>query len=76
MVLLVLPVVVEYFQAKQDDSESLNQLMCHLALEGHPMNKFFWGNEKTLKDNPRKQVWIQISTLVCVCVFLRVFVGV
>jgi nardilysin len=44
----------EYFQATQDDTESLNQLMCHFARNGHPANKFFWGNEKSLKQQPKK----------------------
>lgn len=46
----------EFQQATQSDSERLYQLMCHLARQRHPMNKFFWGNSETLKEVPKKKV--------------------
>lgn len=50
----------EFQQATQSDSERLYQLMCHLARPGHPMNKFFWGNNKTLKVVPKKKVRCEV----------------
>ncbi|CAB4312356.1 unnamed protein product [Prunus armeniaca] len=40
----------EFNQVLQNESCRLEQFHCHMAAPGHPFNKFFWGNKKSLVD--------------------------
>ncbi|KAF6174379.1 hypothetical protein GIB67_027850 [Kingdonia uniflora] len=40
----------EFNQALQNDGCRLQQLQCHTSGSGHPFNRFFWGNKKSLVD--------------------------
>ncbi|CAL8160346.1 unnamed protein product [Prunus armeniaca] len=40
----------EFNQVLQNESCRLEQFHCHTAAHGHPFNKFFWGNKKSLVD--------------------------
>ena len=42
----------EFRQALNSDGNRLLQLQCHTASEGHPFNAFFWGNLKSLQQQP------------------------
>ncbi|CAM8952611.1 unnamed protein product [Rhodiola kirilowii] len=46
----LLAVDSEFNQALQSDSCRLQQLQCHTSAPGHPFNRFFWGNKKSLID--------------------------
>ncbi|KAK1270924.1 Zinc-metallopeptidase, peroxisomal [Acorus gramineus] len=52
----VLAVDSEFNQALQSDSCRLLQLQCHTSPPGHPFNRFFWGNKKSLADAIEKGV--------------------
>lgn len=39
----------------QRDSERLAQLRCHTSKLGHPYKTFFWGNMKSLWQDPQDQ---------------------
>ncbi|CAA0838104.1 Insulinase (Peptidase family M16) family protein [Striga hermonthica] len=52
----VLAVDSEFNQALQSDSCRLQQLQCHTSAHGHPFNRFFWGNKKSLADAMEKGV--------------------
>nr|CAD7408899.1 unnamed protein product [Timema cristinae] len=41
----------EFQMAVPSDAYRKQQILCSLAQVGHPINKFTWGNLKTLKDN-------------------------
>ncbi|KAJ3682908.1 hypothetical protein LUZ60_013135 [Juncus effusus] len=40
----------EFNQVLQSDDCRLLQVHCNTALPGHPLNRFFWGNKKSLSD--------------------------
>ncbi|XP_018441552.2 nardilysin-like [Raphanus sativus] len=44
----VLAVDSEFNQALQNDACRLQQLQCHTSTKGHPLNRFAWGNKKSL----------------------------
>ncbi|KAK4370214.1 hypothetical protein RND71_009689 [Anisodus tanguticus] len=46
----------EFNQVLQNDSCRLQQLQCHTSNPGHPFNRFFWGNKKSLADAVEKGV--------------------
>ncbi|KAL3829021.1 hypothetical protein ACJIZ3_017823 [Penstemon smallii] len=46
----VLAVDSEFNQVLQNDSCRLEQLQCFTSAPGHPFNRFFWGNKKSLSD--------------------------
>ncbi|KAK4492122.1 hypothetical protein RD792_002919 [Penstemon davidsonii] len=46
----VLAVDSEFNQVLQNDSCRLQQLQCYTSALGHPFNRFFWGNKKSLAD--------------------------
>ncbi|KAG9445281.1 hypothetical protein H6P81_016621 [Aristolochia fimbriata] len=46
----VLAVDSEFNQVIQNDNARLQQLQCHTSFPGHPLNRFFWGNKKSLSD--------------------------
>ncbi|BFG33740.1 hypothetical protein CerSpe_200140 [Prunus speciosa] len=46
----------EFNQALQNDSCRLEQLQCHTSTPGHPFNRFFWGNKKSLVDAMEKGI--------------------
>ncbi|KAK4707469.1 hypothetical protein R3W88_032961 [Solanum pinnatisectum] len=52
----VLSVDSEFNQVLQNDSCRLQQLQCHTSNPGHPFNRFFWGNKKSLADAVQKGV--------------------
>ncbi|KAF3454806.1 hypothetical protein FNV43_RR05254 [Rhamnella rubrinervis] len=52
----VLAVDSEFNQVLQSDACRLQQLQCHTSAPGHPFNKFFWGNKKSLVDAMEKGV--------------------
>ncbi|CAI0401778.1 unnamed protein product [Linum tenue] len=52
----VLAVDSEFNQVLQNDACRLQQLQCHTSEPGHPFNKFFWGNKKSLVDAMEKGV--------------------
>ncbi|XP_044495752.1 nardilysin-like isoform X2 [Mangifera indica] len=52
----ILAVDSEFNQALQSDACRLQQLQCHTAVTGHPLNKFFWGNKKSLVDAMEKGI--------------------
>ncbi|KAL5757085.1 hypothetical protein ACOSQ2_021831 [Xanthoceras sorbifolium] len=52
----VLAVDSEFNQALQSDACRLQQLQCHTSGSGHPFNKFFWGNKKSLFDAMEKGI--------------------
>ncbi|KAK3218933.1 hypothetical protein Dsin_012903 [Dipteronia sinensis] len=52
----VLAVDSEFNQALQNDACRLQQLQCHTSGTGHPFNKFFWGNKKSLFDAMEKGI--------------------
>ncbi|XP_072055491.1 nardilysin-like [Arachis hypogaea] len=53
----------EFNQALQSEACRLQQLQRHTSAIGHPLNRFFWGNKKSLVDamekgvNLRKQIF-------------------
>ncbi|KNA04271.1 hypothetical protein SOVF_201220 [Spinacia oleracea] len=55
----VLAVDSEFNQALQSDSCRLQQLQCHTSIPGHPFNRFFWGNKKSLYDAMEKGIDIR-----------------
>ncbi|KAL2470900.1 Insulinase (Peptidase family M16) family protein [Abeliophyllum distichum] len=52
----VLAVDSEFNQVLQNDSCRLQQLQCHTSAPGHPFNRFFWGNKKSLADAMEKGI--------------------
>ncbi|XAR60816.1 Insulysin [Bertholletia excelsa] len=52
----VLAVDSEFNQVLQNDYCRLQQLQCHTAATGHPFNRFFWGNKKSLVDAMEKGI--------------------
>ncbi|XP_062171748.1 nardilysin-like [Alnus glutinosa] len=52
----VLAVDSEFNQVQQNDGCRLQQLQCHTAASGHPFNRFFWGNKKSLVDAMEKGI--------------------
>ncbi|PIN02720.1 Nardilysin [Handroanthus impetiginosus] len=50
----VLAVDSEFNQVLQSDSCRLQQLQCYTSAPGHPFNRFFWGNKKSLADAMEK----------------------
>ncbi|XP_058075334.1 nardilysin-like isoform X3 [Magnolia sinica] len=46
----ILAVDSEFNQVLQNDACRLQQLQCHTSAPGHPFNRFFWGNKKSLSD--------------------------
>ncbi|KAA8543659.1 hypothetical protein F0562_021595 [Nyssa sinensis] len=52
----VLAVDSEFNQVWQNDSCRLQQLQCHTSVPGHPFNRFFWGNKKSLVDAMEKGI--------------------
>nr|XP_027091269.1 nardilysin-like isoform X2 [Coffea arabica] len=52
----VLAVDSEFNQVLQSDSCRLQQLQCHTSTPGHPFNRFFWGNKKSLVDAMEKGI--------------------
>ncbi|CAL9778048.1 unnamed protein product [Musa acuminata subsp. burmannicoides] len=46
----VMAVDSEFNQVLQSDSCRLLQLHCHTSSVGHPFNRFYWGNKKSLVD--------------------------
>ncbi|XP_047330594.1 nardilysin-like [Impatiens glandulifera] len=52
----VLAVDSEFNQVLQNDSCRLQQLQCFTSAPGHPFNRFFWGNKKSLVDAMEKGV--------------------
>ncbi|KAH9521126.1 Nrd1 complex RNA-binding subunit [Dermatophagoides farinae] len=47
------PIDTEFVQAKDDDDLRVDVLLSHLADTDHPVNKFMWGNKKSLIDDPK-----------------------
>ncbi|PPD68030.1 hypothetical protein GOBAR_DD35091 [Gossypium barbadense] len=52
----VLAVDSEFNQVLQNDSCRLQQLQCHTSEDGHPFNRFSWGNKKSLIDAVEKGI--------------------
>ncbi|KAL6559607.1 hypothetical protein OROGR_004724 [Orobanche gracilis] len=52
----ILAVDSEFHQVLQSDSCRLQQLQCHTSASGHPFNRFFWGNKKSLADAMEKGI--------------------
>ncbi|XP_057953275.1 nardilysin-like isoform X2 [Malania oleifera] len=52
----VLAVDSEFNQVLQSDACRLQQLQCHTSAPGHPLNRFFWGNKKSLVDAMEKGI--------------------
>ncbi|KAL3625772.1 hypothetical protein CASFOL_030301 [Castilleja foliolosa] len=52
----VLAVDSEFNQVLQSDPCRLQQLQCHTSSPGHPFNRFFWGNKKSLADAMEKGI--------------------
>ncbi|RAL37378.1 hypothetical protein DM860_000072 [Cuscuta australis] len=52
----LLAVDSEFNQVLQNDLCRLQQLQCHTSTPGHPFNRFFWGNKKSLGDAMEKGV--------------------
>ncbi|KAK2386573.1 Insulinase (Peptidase family M16) family protein [Trifolium repens] len=46
----------EFNQVLQSDACRLQQLQCHTSTPNHPLNKFFWGNKKSLVDAMEKGI--------------------
>ncbi|KAJ4834406.1 hypothetical protein Tsubulata_007349 [Turnera subulata] len=46
----VLAVDSEFNQVLQNDACRLQQVQCHTSAPGHPFNRFYWGNKKSLID--------------------------
>lgn len=46
----------EFNQVLQSDACRLQQLQCHTSSPGHPFNRFFWGNKKSLVDAMEKGI--------------------
>ncbi|KEH34462.1 insulin-degrading enzyme [Medicago truncatula] len=46
----------EFNQVLQSDACRLQQLQCHTSTPNHPLNKFFWGNKKSLADAMEKGI--------------------
>ncbi|KAL7173019.1 hypothetical protein ACSBR2_032480 [Camellia fascicularis] len=46
----------EFNQILQNDLCRLQQLQCHTSAPGHPFNRFFWGNKKSLVDAMEKGI--------------------
>uniref|UniRef100_A0A0A9EIF6 Uncharacterized protein n=1 Tax=Arundo donax TaxID=35708 RepID=A0A0A9EIF6_ARUDO len=46
----ILAVDSEFNQVLQSDSCRLDQLQSHTCSQGHPLNRFTWGNKKSLVD--------------------------
>jgi nardilysin len=45
----------EFHNSYQSDSNRLQQLLCSLAADGHPLRNFPWGNRDTLKISPQQK---------------------
>ncbi|KAL9320134.1 hypothetical protein ACSQ67_011973 [Phaseolus vulgaris] len=52
----VLAVDSEFNQVLQNDACRLQQLQCHTSAHNHPLNRFFWGNKKSLVDAMEKGI--------------------
>lgn len=52
----VLAVDSEFNQVLQNDACRLQQLQCYTSVPGHPFNRFFWGNKKSLVDAMEKGI--------------------
>ncbi|KAL2333066.1 hypothetical protein Fmac_014279 [Flemingia macrophylla] len=52
----VLAVDSEFNQVLQSDACRLQQLQCHTSAPNHPLNRFFWGNKKSLVDAMEKGI--------------------
>ncbi|KAL8549034.1 hypothetical protein ACS0TY_008056 [Phlomoides rotata] len=52
----LLAVDSEFNQVLQNDSCRLQQLQCYTSAPGHPFNRFFWGNKKSLADAVEKGI--------------------
>ncbi|XP_027334300.1 nardilysin-like [Abrus precatorius] len=52
----VLAVDSEFNQVLQSDACRLQQIQCHTATLNHPLNRFFWGNKKSLVDAMEKGI--------------------
>ncbi|XP_040991889.1 nardilysin-like [Juglans microcarpa x Juglans regia] len=52
----VLAVDSEFNQVQQNDACRRQQLQCHTSAPGHPFNRFFWGNKKSLVDAMEKGI--------------------
>ncbi|KAA0033496.1 nardilysin-like [Cucumis melo var. makuwa] len=52
----VLAVDSEFNQVLQNDVCRLQQLQCYTSVPGHPFNRFFWGNKKSLVDAMEKGI--------------------
>ncbi|XP_065881361.1 nardilysin-like [Euphorbia lathyris] len=52
----VLAVDSEFNQVLQNDACRLQQLQCHTSGSGFPINKFFWGNKKSLMEAMEKGI--------------------
>ncbi|KAM6578444.1 hypothetical protein CsatB_030281 [Cannabis sativa] len=53
----------EFNQVLQNDACRLQQLQCHTSTSGHPFNRFFWGNKKSLVDAMEKGVDLRTHIL-------------
>ncbi|KAL5582861.1 hypothetical protein UlMin_015303 [Ulmus minor] len=53
----------EFNQVLQNDACRLQQLQCHTSAPGHPFNKFFWGNKKSLGDAMEKGINLRTRIL-------------
>ncbi|KAK7305523.1 hypothetical protein VNO77_43429 [Canavalia gladiata] len=52
----VLAVDSEFNQVLQSDACRLQQLQCHTSALNHPLNRFFWGNKKSLVEAMEKGI--------------------
>ncbi|BAT88245.1 hypothetical protein VIGAN_05169700 [Vigna angularis var. angularis] len=59
----VLAVDSEFNQVLQSDACRLQQLQCHTSSHNHPLNRFFWGNKKSLVDAMEKGINLQEQIL-------------
>lgn len=46
------PIDTEFIEASNDDDVRMQLLLSHLANVDHPINKFSWGNRKSLITDP------------------------
>ncbi|WCJ34959.1 Insulin-degrading enzyme [Euphorbia peplus] len=59
----VLAVDSEFNQVLQNDACRLQQLQCHTSGSGLPINKFFWGNKKSLIEATEKGINLRENIL-------------
>lgn len=45
----------EFQSSVQNDDHRIQQMFCSLAVSGHPLSNFPWGNKQTLKEMPQDQ---------------------